>query len=542
MPTDQDLAADTIARLEALCATPPNQERASPGRLFRAMQLFRRHRQKAVSFELSLSHQVGAILGRHSGWDDKRAVLNRLLFSLPGATVCHLRPLESWLSGTRHLSYASRKRHGLLLMRRLMGMSLCPVGSAAPLRGVCGHPLGAGYHCVSCPTRYMASHHHNAVVRAIVDLIREFRLADEGSMRWMTAATWHGRTPDITFSRTADGVTTLVAVDVSMVGVLGKHILGDPHSGQPQGMTRAQAMNDGSALLRRRERSKRDHYANMVACLRRQPDTRVLFIPFVCQSMGGLGEVAWRFINHLAGWAVAATGRPYLAVRRLMMAHVGVVAAASWASITAQGVQLAHLDMAVRVPGLSMPQGPPRASQLPARSAPSLERDLHRAVRSRELVDHALRACSSELSTCPVPARLSSLEAPLDPPAFDSQSTTPSGVSLCNVVRPLITNIPRDGSRSLSCATLRVSAAVDLITSQAGDAEAPSVPPDDADDADDADDDDDDDDHDDNADDDVHDDDVVAAAAAADDDDAAADDAMTTQGGGPHASAGGFHF
>ena len=82
-----------------------------------------------------------------------------------------------------------------------------------------------------------------------------------------------------------------------------------------------------------------------------------------------------------------------------------------------------------------------------------------------------LMACCLKSGTCPVPALLSSSAAPLVPLAFDSQSTTPSGVSMCNVVRPLSPIILRDGSRSLSCDALRASAAVVSTTSQAGDAD-----------------------------------------------------------------------
>ena len=96
---------------------------------------------------------------------------------------------------------------------------------------------------------------------------------------------------------------------------------------------------------------------------------------------------------------------------------------------------------------------------------------LHQLERARAL----LMACCLKSGTCPVPALLSSSAAPLVPLAFDSQSTTPSGVSMCNVVRPLSPIILRDGSRSLACDTLRVSAAVDSTTSQASDADPSQV-------------------------------------------------------------------
>ncbi len=77
-------------------------------------------------------------------------------------------------------------------------------------------------------------------------------------------------------------------------------------------------------------------------------------------------------------------------------------------------------------------------------------------------------ACELKSGTCPVPALLSSSEAPLVPQAFDSQFPTPSGVSLCSIVRTIL-SVLRDCSRLLPYGTLRVSVAVVSTTAQAGD-------------------------------------------------------------------------
>ena len=168
---------------------------------------------------------------------------------------------------------------------------------------------------------------------------------DHASLVWLDIPRQNGAVPDIQFRRTIDGVITHVLIDVSMVGTRGRFILGQASPQKVAGLSQALALRDGGALCLERESRKRSHYRDLAAQLARN-GARVEIIPFVCQSMGGVGPAAWRFVNRLAGWAAAASDecRPFLSIRRGMRARIGWNAAASRATITAKGCGLAQQD------------------------------------------------------------------------------------------------------------------------------------------------------------------------------------------------------
>ncbi len=384
---------DTESRLRALQECPPGTAAPTPGRLFRAVLNTPRHRQHTVTKELSLSRRVGALLGSHSGWHTPRAALNQLLFNMPGAVVFNDRPHASWRQRTKGVYYALR-RYWTLLMRSRLGMRLCGFGHQEAIRCQCGKDVEGGYHFPACSISAVSTQLHNATVRTLVDIIQEHNLADHGSLQWVNIDRCEGAVPDIQFRRTIEGQITHVLIDVSMVGTPGRHILGQAPLRELKGYARARALHDGGALCTTREQVKRRHYRALIRRLRAQGD-KVEFIPFVCQSMGGVGPAAWRFINRMAGWAAAASddGSPFLSLRRGMLARIGLNAAASWATITAKGCGVVQLDPAVRFPELGLIGGPP-PRRTTVGSPVALGRRIRAAIRQRSRLARSVGAPS----------------------------------------------------------------------------------------------------------------------------------------------------